>query len=73
MRLEPFLAGPVVLPAFKDDDARAGGEIRAILEASDKPIGAYDLLIAGPALARLPLVTANVCEFSRIEGRSWQD
>ena len=74
MRLETFLAGPVVLLAFKDDDARAGGEIRDVLEASGKPIGAYDLLIASQALARrLTLVTANVSEFSRIEGLSWQD
>ena len=48
--------------------------IRAALEASGKPIGAYDLLIAGQALARqLTLVTANVSEFSRVKGLSWQD
>jgi tRNA(fMet)-specific endonuclease VapC len=73
-RLEIFLAGPVTPIAFEDDDARAGGAIRAVLEASGKPIGAYDVLIAGQALARrLTLVTANVSEFSRIEGLSWQD
>jgi len=36
--------------------------------------GAYDLLIAGQALAReLTLVTANVSEFSRVKGLAWQD
>jgi tRNA(fMet)-specific endonuclease VapC len=37
-------------------------------------IGPYDTLIAGQALARqLTLVTANVSEFSRVKGLSWQD
>jgi tRNA(fMet)-specific endonuclease VapC len=34
-----------------------------------KPIGAYDLLIAGQALShKATLVTANSSEFSRIRG-----
>jgi tRNA(fMet)-specific endonuclease VapC len=73
-RLETFLAGPVILLPLDDEDARVGGSIRAELEASGRPIGAYDLLIAGQALARqLTLVTANVSEFSRVKGLSWQD
>lgn len=72
--LEAFLAGPVVLLPLEDEDARAAGAIRAALEPSRRPIGAYDVLIAGQALARqLTLVTANVSEFSRVKGLSWQD
>jgi len=73
-RLETFLAGPVTLLPLDDEDARVAGSIRAKLEVSGKPIGAYDLLIAGQALAReLTLVTANVSEFSRVKGLAWQD
>jgi tRNA(fMet)-specific endonuclease VapC len=44
------------------------------LEAAGKPIGAYDYLIAGQALARqLTLMTANISEFSRVKGLMWQD
>jgi tRNA(fMet)-specific endonuclease VapC len=44
------------------------------LQAAGTPIGAYDYLIAGQALARrLTLVTANVSEFSRVKGLFWQD
>jgi tRNA(fMet)-specific endonuclease VapC len=72
--LEAFLAGPVAPLPFEESDARVAGSIRAALEASGKPIGAYDLLIAGQALARqLTLVTANVSEFSRVKGLSWRD
>jgi tRNA(fMet)-specific endonuclease VapC len=72
--LEAFLAGPIVLLPFEPEDAKLAGSIRAALQASGKPIGAYDVLIAGQALARqLTLVTANVSEFSRVKGLSWQD
>ncbi len=72
--LEAFLAGPISLLPFEEGDARFAGSIRAALQASGTPIGAYDLLIAGQALARqLTLVTANVSEFSRVKGLSWQD
>jgi tRNA(fMet)-specific endonuclease VapC len=73
-RLEAFLAGPIFLLPFEDEDARIAGSIRATLQAAGTPIGAYDLLIAGQALARqLTLVTAYVSEFSRVKGLSWQD
>jgi tRNA(fMet)-specific endonuclease VapC len=73
-RLETFLAGPVMQLSFEEADARAAGTIRGALEGSGKPIGAYDLLIAGQASARnLTLVTANVSEFARVRGLSWQD
>jgi len=72
--VEAFFAGPVSQLAFEPEDARVAGEIRALLEASGKPVGAYDLLIAGQALRReFTLVTANVREFSRIKGLRWED
>jgi tRNA(fMet)-specific endonuclease VapC len=73
-RLETFLAGPITSLPFDDADARVAGSIRSALQVDGTPIGAYDLLIAGQALARqLTLVTVNVSEFSRIKGLSWQD
>ena len=72
--IETFFSGPVSILPFDDQDARTAGAIRATLELSGKPIGAYDLLIAGQALQRnLTLVTANVSEFSRVKGLQWQD
>src|SRR5216684_1703636 len=65
-KVRSFLAGPVSVLAFDEEDAAAAGEIRANTERAGKPIGAYDLLIVGQALRRkLTLVTANVREFSR--------
>ncbi len=73
-RLEVFFAGPVSLLPFEEEDAKTGGRVRATTEAAGKPIGAYDLLIAGQALSRkLTLVTANVKEFRRIKGLLWED
>jgi tRNA(fMet)-specific endonuclease VapC len=73
-RLEAFLSGPVLVLPFDDSDSRVAGEIRAALEAVGKPIGAYDVLIAGQALRhQLTLVTANVSEFSRVKDLKWQD
>jgi tRNA(fMet)-specific endonuclease VapC len=68
-RLRVFLSGDLELLAFDDDDAEAAGRVRATLERSGTPIGAYDLLIAGQALRRdLTLVTANASEFGRVRG-----
>lgn len=73
-RLETFLTGPILVLPFEDADARVAGSVRATLEAAGKPIGAYDLLMAGQALRHhLTLVTANVSEFSRVKGLVWQD
>jgi len=73
-RVETFLAGPVNVLPFEEEDARSAGKIRASLEAGGKSIGAYDVLIAGQALCRnLTLITANVREFSRIRGLMWED
>lgn len=73
-RLETFFAGPLDLWPIEIDDAKAAGEIRAALETSGKPIGAYDVLIAGQALRRgVAVVTANVTEFARVRGLRWMD
>ena len=72
--VQKFLAGRVGLLALDFEHARFAGEIRAMLEASGKPIGAYDVLIAGQALCHdFIVVTANVKEFSRIKGLRWED
>jgi tRNA(fMet)-specific endonuclease VapC len=56
------------------EDAEAAGKIRAALKKAGTPIGPYDVLIAGQALARgLTLVTNNVGEFQRIEGLKLED
>ena len=54
---------------FDRDDARQAGQVRAFLAARGTPIGPYDLLIAGQALARdATLVTRNTREFGRVPG-----
>ena len=73
-RLETLLSSSVIVLPFENEDSRVAGSIRAVLESAGRPIGAYDYLIAGQALARqLTLATANVSEFSRVKGLSWQD
>lgn len=59
---------------FDREDARQAGEIRAELAKQGRPIGPYDVLIAGQAKARgLTLVTHNVSEFSRVTGLAVED
>jgi tRNA(fMet)-specific endonuclease VapC len=59
---------------FDKEDARAAGRIRAALASAGRPIGPYDVLIAGQALARrLALVTHNMREFSRVPGLQVED
>jgi tRNA(fMet)-specific endonuclease VapC len=54
---------------FDPDAARESARLRALLESQGQPIGPYDTLLAGQALARsLILVTANTREFSRVPG-----
>ena len=73
-RLETFFAGPLEWTLFDDEDARAAGTVRAELEAAGKPIGAYDVLLAGQARRRAAtLVTSNVSEFDRVAGLKWED
>lgn len=73
-RLEKFLAGPIKELVFEEDDAQKAGSLRADLESIGRPIGAYDLLIAGQALQhKMILATANIKEFSRIKGLTCQN
>ena len=73
-RVREFFAGPVRMLAFEEDDARSAGSVRAQLEKAGKPIGAYDVLIAGQALRHgLTLVTANAREFGRVKELDWED
>ncbi len=73
-RLEAFLAGPLDVLPFGENDAADAGALRATLERAGTPIGAYDLLIAGQARQRgLTVVTANVAEFDRVEDLTWED
>jgi tRNA(fMet)-specific endonuclease VapC len=73
-RLEAFLAGPLEWTLFDEDDARAAGSVRAELETMGKPVGAYDVLLAGQARRRgATLVTSNTKEFARVKGLKWED
>ena len=73
-RLETFLAGPLEWVAFDEDDARAAGTVRAELEAVGRPIGAYDVLLAGQARRHdATLVTSNTKQFARVRGLKWED
>lgn len=61
---------------FDREDARRSGEVRAVLGGAGRPIGPYDVLIAGQAMARgLTLVSHNIGEFGRVAGlvvEDWQ-
>jgi tRNA(fMet)-specific endonuclease VapC len=73
-RLETFLGGPLEWALFDEDDARAAGTVRAELEAAGRPVGAYDVLLAGQARRRsATLVTSNTKEFARVQGLKWED
>lgn len=71
--LDSFFSAVVTLP-FDAADARAAAAIRAALKTQGQPIGAYDVLIAGTALARgLVVVTSNAGEFKRVSGLQLED
>ena len=73
-RIATFLSGPLEILDFTAEDAEQSGRVRASLEVLGKPIGAYDLLIAGQALRhKATLVTANSSEFARVRGLRLQD
>ena len=58
----------LAIESLEPADVEATAQVRARLPRG-RGIGAYDLLIAGQALARgWTVVTANVREFSRVEG-----
>ena len=66
-QLELFLASVATLPFGYAEAAAA--EVRTDLEARGLPIGPFDVLIAGTALAHhATLVTRNTREFGRVGG-----
>ncbi len=74
LRVTTFLAGPARVLEFAEQDAQMAGRIRSDLERMGRPIGAYDLLIAGQAISRgFKLVTANAREFARVKDLDWED
>ena len=66
--VEAILSVVRVLPFETPADVTYAG-LRARLETVGRPVGANDMLIASQAITGgYTLVTANVAEFSRIEG-----
>jgi tRNA(fMet)-specific endonuclease VapC len=66
-RLDAFFSSVTVLP-FEVADADEAARVRAELRRVGRPIGPYDVLIAGMARNRsLVLVSANSREFMRVE------
>jgi tRNA(fMet)-specific endonuclease VapC len=54
---------------FDGEDARRAGEVRAFLAGKGTPIGPYDVLIAGQALARDMILVSHIAdEFRRVMG-----
>jgi len=71
--MDAFFEAIRVLP-YDRAAAEATATARANLKQRGRPIGAYDILIAGIALAHeLILVTSNVREFRRVEGLRIED
>ncbi len=71
--LDAFFASITTLP-FDEIDAKAAAQIRAALKPKGQPIGAYDALIAGTAVARgLVVVTSNTDEFERVGALQVED
>ncbi|MEJ1935918.1 PIN domain-containing protein [Nostoc sp. NIES-2111] len=68
-RLDQLLSGPLDIAPFTERAGLAAGEIRATLEKGGFPIGPFDVLIAGHALAEGPTrATDDVGEFARVPG-----
>ena len=66
LRLDAFFAGPLEWTLF-DEEARARRELFVTTRRVGKPIGAYDVLLAGQARRHgATLVTSNSKEFARV-------
>lgn len=71
--LRPLLAQSQRVP-FLETDGRAAASCRAALDERGRSIGAYDVLIAGTALARgMTVVTGNTREYRRVDGLVVED
>ncbi len=63
------MAARLVVRPFDADAAVHFGQVRAELYAQGKPIGPYDMMIAGHARSLgLILITNNLKEFERVDG-----
>lgn len=72
-QLKTLMDAVTVLP-FSTEAAQAAAAIRARLEKKGKPIGPYDVLIAGTALAiQGTLVSHNLAEFKRVKDLKTED
>lgn len=76
-RLQPLWASfrdQVEVLLFSEADAVHAAHIRSTLKKEGRPIGPYDILLAGTARNRgLIFVTGNVNEFTRVEGLTVQN
>jgi tRNA(fMet)-specific endonuclease VapC len=76
-KIEPMiraLLGDLEVFSYEPEDATATAAIRVSLAKLGKPIGPYDVMIAGTALRRgLVMVTSNGREFARIHGLVLED
>ncbi len=73
-KLLRFLAGNLETVDFDNEDARIAGEIRAVLKAQGRLIGAFDPLIAAQCLRHnFTLVTADISHFPRISDLRWEN
>jgi tRNA(fMet)-specific endonuclease VapC len=71
--MDDFFGAIRVLP-YDRKAAGATAQTRAYLKRRGRPIGAYDVLIAGTAIVNgLVLVTSNLLEFKEVEGLSVED
>jgi tRNA(fMet)-specific endonuclease VapC len=71
--LQEFFESVELIP-YGEREARATAALRAALKVQGTPIGAYDALIAGCALANgLILVTSNLREYRRVAGLLLED
>lgn len=73
LQLESLISTVNILP-LAHNEVKSAASIRVDLENRGKPIGPYDVLIAGTALAnKSVLVTHNTSEFERIAGLQLED
>lgn len=68
LALQNLVLTKIPFVPFGAEAAEASGQIRAYLKQQGKPIGPYDILIAGHAKSLgLTLVTRNLIEFNRVK------
>ena len=73
LQLKNLTEAVAILP-FSIAEAKASSIIRSRLEQKGTPIGHYDVLIAGTAMAHKGiLVTHNLAEFNRVKGLKTED